>query len=609
MQGITKNVQDALGGRQEGFEGLYQATSKAVYFTCLSLVKNKDDAEDLMQDVYTTAFVKLPSLSEPEKFVPWIKQIAVNKCKDFLVKKGAHPEYPIDDAEVGEELVDENILPEEYAENKEKRRMVMEIMQNNLSDVQYRTVVMFYFDEMSIAEIAQVMDCPEGTVKYRLNAARAKIKNGVLRCEHRTDDKLYTFVGVPFLARLLTAESAELTVPAFQAASLLPVASSGAQAAVNIGKKAFLSTLKGKLIVGAATAVILGGAVTAAVVIANRLETSDNIDNGYLSESIPDPTPDDSPYDADDGNASDGISAALPSNSSEESDELPTEDYLYEDIPGGIRITKYLGNEEYLTIPAQIDGKKVLELDDGEDGDFVFYNFGEESDIKEITLPEGLERIGYSVFSYLSHLEAVHFPESLGSIGAHAFLDCTSLERIELPGCEINYDSMFEGCESLKEVTLPEGAEELFLTFSKCTALESITIPASVEQLDYAFDGCTSLKNVTFAEDGSLTEISLSMFRDCSSLESILIPDGVDRIWDSAFERCTSLKSVTLPDSLEDIGINAFAGCVSLEEIVLPDGLRYICPTSFEGCDKVRIIYKGKSYSPEEISELLTLTD
>lgn len=621
MPEITRNVYAALNGDQEGFEGLYRATSRAVYFTCLSLVKNETDAEDLTQEVYIAAFEKLPSLSEPERFTAWIKRIAVNKCKDFLTKKGAHPERSLDEDTV-EEPVDENILPEEYVENKEKRRIVTEIMRKSLSDAQYRTVIMFYFDDMSVAEIAEVMNCPEGTVKYRLNAARSKIKKGVLDYEHRTDDKLYAFVGAPFLARLLTAESAELAVPAAEIASLLPAAGTAAasgtvaasetaavQTAARVGAKAFLGTLKGKLIVGAAALVAVCGAAAAIAVTLSRSETPDNTDDSYISDSFPVSSPNNNYDSTDDGDISDSFPVYAPNSGSEDSGEPLTGDYIYEDIPGGIRITKYLGKEEYLTIPAEIDGKKVLEIDDGEDGLFVFYNFEAWSGIKEITLPEGLKRIGYCVFSYLSELETVRFPESLESIGPHAFLSCTSLERIELPDCEIDYDSMFDGCTSLKEVVLTEGASDFFNTFSGCTSLESITIPASAKTLDYTFDGCSALKNVTFAENGDLTEIGLFAFKDCSSLESITIPDGVDELYDQAFMRCTSLKSVTLPDSLEDINKGAFENCSSLEEIVLPNSIRYIHPKAFEGCDKVRIIFKGSSFSAKEISELLTDSD
>lgn len=603
MQEITKNVYDALNGNKKGFEGLYQATSKAVYFTCLSLVKNEADAEDLTQDVYITAFAKLSSLSEPEKFAAWIKRIAVNKCNDFLSKKGAHPEYLIDGEENAEEAVDENILPEEYAENREKRRIVMDIMQKCLSDAQYRTVIMFYFDEMSVAEIAEIMECPEGTVKYRLNAARSKIKKGVLNYEDRTNDKLYTFVGIPFLARVLTAESAELTVPAVKIASLLPAAAQAASSAAGASgteAKAFLGTFKGKLIAGAA-AVAVCGTAAAAVVTVNSPKAPDNIDDSYPESFSVSYT-----SDSTDG-MDDDFSIPTAADSSEDNDVLSSGDYLYENIPGGVRIIQYLGNEEYLTVPAEIDGKRVLEIDDNDKVGFVFYDFERLAAIKEITLPEGLERIGKSVFSFLSELKAVHFPESLESLGPFAFLNCSSLEGIELPDCEIDFYALFEDCISLKEITLPEGPAELFSTLEGCSALESITVPASVETLDCTFKGCTSLKTVTFKENSALTSIGISAFEDCQALESINIPDGVKEIYNDAFKYCFSLKSVTLPDSLENIDRSAFAYCTSLEEIVLPDGIQYIHPTAFEGCDNTRIIFKGKSYSAEEMDKLLML--
>lgn len=128
--------------------------------------------------------------------------MAANLCKDFLYKKGAHPSEPLDEevfADIGE-----NFLPEEYAEVSEKRDTVMKIMRNNLSDVLFQTVIMFYFDEMTIAE---EMGCPKVTVKYRLNAARAKIKKGVLDYEKKSGDKLYAVVGVPFLALLLSKQA------------------------------------------------------------------------------------------------------------------------------------------------------------------------------------------------------------------------------------------------------------------------------------------------------------------------------------------------------------------------------------------------------------------
>ncbi len=283
-------VPKAQGGDPKALDELYGSTSRAVYFTCLSLLKNEQDAEDLMQNTYITAFRKLKTLEQPEKFESWIKRIAANLCKDFLYKKGTHTSEPLDEESYGE--VEENFLPEEYVTATEKREIVMQIMRDNLSDVLYQTVIMFYFDEMTVAEIAEEMNCPEGTVKYRLNAARAKIKKGVLDYEKKSGDKLYAFVGLPgtvFLARLLAEEANAAGTPALDILSVITQNSPfvpdstavdpnfTANTVKRIGGK-MLGTLKAKIIAGAAAAAVVGGGITAAVVIANN-----SADSGHTS--------------------------------------------------------------------------------------------------------------------------------------------------------------------------------------------------------------------------------------------------------------------------------------------------------------------------------------
>ncbi|MBQ8413104.1 MAG: hypothetical protein IJX12_05800 [Lachnospiraceae bacterium] len=89
----------------------------------------------------------------------------------------------------------------------------MDIMREQLSDIQYQTVILYYFNGLTIEEIADIMECPPGTVKYRLSIARGKIKEGVLEYENINNDKLYSVAGIPLLAGLLTAEATGLTVP------------------------------------------------------------------------------------------------------------------------------------------------------------------------------------------------------------------------------------------------------------------------------------------------------------------------------------------------------------------------------------------------------------
>ena len=211
-QKIKELVQRMKQGEQTAFEEVYRETYRSVYFICLGFMKNEENAKDAMQDTYMTAFSKLEQLKEEEKYVAWLKQIAVNRCKRLLEKNG--PELvDAEDLENLKKEENENFLPEEYITNKAKRKIVMDIMHKKLSDIQYQTVILFYFNGLEVEEIAEMMECPPGTVKSRLSVARNKIKEGVLEYEKENKDKLYAFVGIPFLTSLLAAEASAMEVP------------------------------------------------------------------------------------------------------------------------------------------------------------------------------------------------------------------------------------------------------------------------------------------------------------------------------------------------------------------------------------------------------------
>lgn len=289
MQDMNDLVTRAVNGDSYSFEILYQQSYRAVYFTCISFLKNEQDALDVTQDVYLTAFQCLSTLEDRSKFMPWLTRIAVNKCKNYL---NQNRPVPMDEETLANLMTEENenFLPEEYVTNHEKRRLVMNIMQNCLSDTLYQTVILYYFDCLSVAEIAELMECPIGTVTYRLSVARAKIKAGVQQYESTNDDKLYSVAAVPFLASLLVYEMQNMYIP-YAAPTFL-----GISGAANIhgaihnpdildtvpntinnakmaekGVKAMFRTVKAKIAAGIVSVVVLGG-VVAAVVISNRDE-------------------------------------------------------------------------------------------------------------------------------------------------------------------------------------------------------------------------------------------------------------------------------------------------------------------------------------------------
>ena len=269
---LKELVQKAVAGDREAFEELYRETCRSVYFTCLGFIKDEQEAQDVTQDVYLTAFEQLSTLEDAGKFRPWLYRMAANKCINCLKKK--QPILPGDEQLQDMETEEnENFLPEEYALNEDKREIVLKIIQETCSDVLYQTILLHYFNELSIAEIAEVMECPEGTVKYRLSVARAKIKEGVLRYEKKSGDKLYSVAVIPFLTALFTAQMQDMQMPILplRFPDVRPKSTAAAQTvkAAKAGGRIILKGVQLKIAVAVAAVAVVGG-VAAAVTITNQ---------------------------------------------------------------------------------------------------------------------------------------------------------------------------------------------------------------------------------------------------------------------------------------------------------------------------------------------------
>lgn len=233
---ISHLVEKIKKGDNKSFEKLYKLTEREVWFTCISFLKNETTAQDIMQETYITAFLKIQSLEKSSQIRSWLNRIAVNKCKNYLKGKG---EIQLDD-EIFENqaIVDERIsIPEEYISDKAKREIILSIMQEVLSDVQYQTVIMHYFNEMTVDEIAEVFECSRGTVLSRLNYSRAKMKTAIEDYENKSGDRLHGVVFVPFFTTIFREQAKSLCVPSIKITlpngeSLVTVASKGVSTAV-----------------------------------------------------------------------------------------------------------------------------------------------------------------------------------------------------------------------------------------------------------------------------------------------------------------------------------------------------------------------------------------
>lgn len=265
---ISHLVEKIKKGDNKSFEKLYKLTEREVWFTCISFLKNETIAQDIMQETYITAFLKIQSLEKSSQIRSWLNRIAVNKCKNYLKGKG---EIQLDD-EIFENqaIVDERIsIPEEYISDKAKREIILSIMQEVLSDVQYQTVIMHYFNEMTVDEIAEVFECSRGTVLSRLNYSRAKMKTAIEDYENKSGDKLHGVVFVPFFTTIFREQAKSLAVPNITiklpngqtlATSATKGIATGAKSTVSsIVKATATATVKTKVIAVVCGATILAG--------------------------------------------------------------------------------------------------------------------------------------------------------------------------------------------------------------------------------------------------------------------------------------------------------------------------------------------------------------
>lgn len=273
---------------------------------------------------------------------------------------------------------------------------------------------------------------------------------------------------------------------------------------------------------------------------------------------------------------------------------------------GTAEISDYTGKAKDLTIPAEIDGRRVTAI-----GDKAFYFC---DSLTSITIPDSVTTIGDNAFRSCPYLTSIFIPDSVTTIGVNPFQSCISLTSIKVssdhPSLATIDGVLFEKSTktlicypyafSAETYSIPQGIHNIGESaFSSCDSLISVTIPDSVTAIgDSAFSGCDSLTSVTIP--GSVTSIGNSTFNNCWSLASISIPDSVTAIGDKAFFNCTALTSVTIPDSVTAIGNYAFSDCHALTSVTIPNSVTAIGDKAFSNCRSLTSIHvERNSYAAQ----------
>lgn len=173
---LKSAVEKLKSGDAEGFNEVYSKTYNYVYFRAKQIMKNEDDAMDLMQIVYMEAYKSISGLETPESIYSWLSSITFRQgMKIFQKKKEILLDEDFENIFDSIETSDNDSRPELSYEKKEEQRLLADLI-DSLPEVQRATVVAFYYDNIKIEEIAEVMDCSVGTVKSRLSYARQALK-------------------------------------------------------------------------------------------------------------------------------------------------------------------------------------------------------------------------------------------------------------------------------------------------------------------------------------------------------------------------------------------------------------------------------------------------
>lgn len=181
-------INKVLSGDTNAFKFIVKNTEGLVAQIVFKMIPNSEDRKDIAQDIYLKVFQKLDGFKFQSKLSTWIAQITYNTCLNFLEKKQLVLVENITDETISEDETlemwdnDVHILKNEtenYISGKELSK-ILQIEINKLSPVYKTLITLYHNEELSYAEIAEITNLPEGTVKNYLFRARKTLRNNLL---------------------------------------------------------------------------------------------------------------------------------------------------------------------------------------------------------------------------------------------------------------------------------------------------------------------------------------------------------------------------------------------------------------------------------------------
>ena len=550
---LTSTVRAAQQGDEQALNLLFNTYYNDIYYFALKTLKDEDLACDITQETFVEIINTLQDLNEPAAFVTWMRQIAYHQCTRYFKKK---KEVLVEEDEDGNTVFDtleesrEEFIPGEGVDKEDFRATILGLL-DTLSEEQRSAVLMHYFHEMSVKDIADAQQVSEGTVKSRLNYARKSLKKSVEDYEKKHDVKLHCAGVLPLLLWLFASAGKEvMPVAAAKTVAGGVAAATGVPVALSTGGGVATATATAAAAVTAASTTttvtaaagtglvakiaalplaikIIAGITAGALLIGSVAVVSDKLDHSpeptapALMQT--EPSGDNRPEENNETTAPSKPTTPQP-------EEIPPVDIPSEDTP-----SEDTPSED---TPSEGDPAEPMVYIVPEGCTYILADGTEISAGNEVRSPAGDgDRLIDKMYEYTYRTDidgwkaATIASTLLGCDPFRAEINCKPL--ISLAG-------IFAG--------------DMFLG-------ECPEIPDSVTDISYAFAGCTSMESAP------------------------VIPDSVINM-ESAFDDCTSLSTVsTIPASVQNM-TRAFARCPLLTgEIII-----HATPTAFAECFAPKLI-------------------
>jgi len=170
-------IKRCQNGDRDAFEPLVrQNAGKIQRLVWGMLGERREDTDDVVQEIFIKAYIALPRFRGDARFSTWVYRIAVNHCRDYLKRGGPLPLELSEEQVAGEPVPEDRDAQDELREKQEKRASdELQLLLAQLPEKHRRILVMRELEGMSYDEIGEVLELRPGTVRSRLNRARANI--------------------------------------------------------------------------------------------------------------------------------------------------------------------------------------------------------------------------------------------------------------------------------------------------------------------------------------------------------------------------------------------------------------------------------------------------